>query len=146
MRSTCLPVVVVVVVASLQLQLQLAGHIKVVENFLPNLFWVESIKHIKVAGNKSPFDGDYIYWAKRLAKYSGLPYSTVKLMIVQQFKCTICNSPFLHGERMEIDHIIPKSRGGSDKYDNLQLIHRICHIGKTRDDNSPLDNVPDLEY
>lgn len=41
-------------------------------NFLPRLSWIKSSKHIKILGNKSPFDGDYIYWAKRLAKHSGL--------------------------------------------------------------------------
>ena len=31
------------------------------------------------------------------------------------------------------------------KFENLQLLHRICHVGKTRDDNVPLVNVPDLK-
>lgn len=35
---------------------------------------------------------------------------------------------------MEIDHIIPKSQGGKDKYDNLQLLHCHCHDGKTAKD------------
>lgn len=117
----------------------------IVTNFLPRLFWIKSSKHVKVLGNKSPFDGDYIYWSKRLAKYSGLSNSMTKMLKNQNFKCTICNETFVIGERMEIDHIIPKSRGGIDNYENLQLVHRICHVGKTRDDNLPLINVPDLK-
>jgi RNA-directed DNA polymerase len=69
----------------------------------------------------------------------------VKMMKSQNFKCAICNEFFVLGERLEIDHIIPKSLGGTDKFENLQLLHRICHVGKTRDDNVPLVNVPDLK-
>ena len=117
----------------------------IVFNFLPRLSWIQSSKHVKVISNKSPFDGDYLYWAKRLTKYSGLPYSTIKMLKSQQFKCPICNAYFVQGEIMEIDHIIPKSLGGKDNYGNLQLLHRICHVGKTRDEKLPLVNVPDIE-
>lgn len=116
-----------------------------VNNFLPRLSWVKSSKHIKITGNKSPYDGDYIYWAKRLAKYSGLPTSIVKLMKTQEFKCTYCNQPFTFGDRLEIDHITPKSSGGNDTYLNLQLLHKICHVGKTRDENKPLISVSDFD-
>ena len=37
---------------------------------------------------------------------------------------------------MEIDHIIPKSRGGKKEYKNLQLLHRHCHDDKTARDGS----------
>ncbi|WP_287279083.1 MULTISPECIES: HNH endonuclease [unclassified Okeania] len=37
---------------------------------------------------------------------------------------------------MEIDHIIPKSKGGKETYQNLQLIHAHCHDQKTRTDGS----------
>ncbi len=113
-------------------------------NFLPQISWIESAKHVKVQGEKSPFDGDYIYWAKRLAKYSNLSDSMVGMMNSQNFKCTICNETFVLGERLEIDHIVPKSRGGSYNYSNLQLVHRICQVGKTRDENAPPVSVPDL--
>lgn len=66
-------------------------------------------------------------------------------MKTQEFKCTYCNQPFTYGDRLEIDHIIPKSRGGKDTYSNLQLLHKICHVGKTRDDKKPLISVPDLD-
>jgi RNA-directed DNA polymerase len=115
----------------------------IVTNFLPRLSWVKSCKHVKIRGNKSPYDGDSIYWAKRFAKYSDLPTSMIKLMKTQEFKCTYCNQTFTYGDRFELDHIIPKSRGGKDTYSNLQLLHKICHVGKTRDDNKSLISVPD---
>ena len=37
---------------------------------------------------------------------------------------------------METDHIIPKSRGGKRKYENLQLLHKHCHDTKTATDGS----------
>jgi RNA-directed DNA polymerase len=37
---------------------------------------------------------------------------------------------------MEVDHIIPRSQGGSDRYWNLQLLHRHCHDLKTAKDGS----------
>jgi len=37
---------------------------------------------------------------------------------------------------MELDHIIPKSRGGDEAISNLQVLHRHCHDVKTRTDGS----------
>jgi len=37
----------------------------------------------------------------------------------------------MHGDKMEVDHIIPKGQGGSETRDNLQLLHRHCHDKKT---------------
>jgi RNA-directed DNA polymerase len=35
---------------------------------------------------------------------------------------------------MEVHHIKPKASGGKDTYVNLQLLHKHCHIAKTRID------------
>ncbi len=118
---------------------------KIVENFLPQLFWVQSSKFVKIISNKSPYDGDYLYWSLRLAKYGGLSNSMTKLLKQQDYKCNICKANILLGERLEIDHIQPKSAGGKDNYENLQVVHRICHVSKTRDENLPIINVPDLK-
>jgi RNA-directed DNA polymerase len=37
---------------------------------------------------------------------------------------------------MEVDHRIPKSKGGKDSYDNWDLLHRHCHDIKTATDGS----------
>nr|ACY06058.1 putative reverse-transcriptase protein [Volvox carteri f. nagariensis] len=105
---------------------------KIIKNFLPHLNWIESTKHVKILGDSSPFDGNHVYWTKRIEKYSGYPPSICKLMRKQKYICPMCKTHFQTDDRLEIDHIIPKSEGGSDKYDNLQLLHKICHVTKTR--------------
>ena len=32
---------------------------------------------------------------------------------------------------IETDHIVPRSKGGPDKYSNLQALHKHCHIQKS---------------
>ncbi|WP_445082170.1 HNH endonuclease [Candidatus Marithrix sp. Canyon 246] len=48
--------------------------------------------------------------------------------------CPYCDSPFKNDDIMEVDHVIPKSEGGKDIYQNLQLLHGHCHDNKTLDD------------
>ena len=43
--------------------------------------------------------------------------------------CGICQRPL--GGEVHIDHIIPKSRGGSDDDSNLQLAHAQCNLAKS---------------
>ena len=42
---------------------------------------------------------------------------------------------------MEVDHIQPRALGGKDTYANLQLLHKYCHIQKTRTDNIAIQNA-----
>ena len=44
----------------------------------------------------------------------------------------------LKGDSLEIDHIIPKSEGGTNRRDNLQLVHKHCHHHKTKEDQQTL--------
>jgi RNA-directed DNA polymerase len=87
--------------------------------------------HIKVKGNKSPYDGDWLYWATRMATHPQVGTRTGKLLKKQQGKCNWCNLHFASEDQLETDHILPLSKGGKDKLDNLQLLHRHCHHQKT---------------
>jgi RNA-directed DNA polymerase len=94
------------------------------------------VKHIKIREDKSPFDGDEEYWKTR---YSKDPYKTEKvkyLLNKQEEKCNHCKINFHEGERVEIDHIIPLKQGGSNRYSNLQLLHKQCHLKKTASETS----------
>lgn len=107
---------------------------KMKEVFLPRLAWIKSKKWVKVKGVKSPFDGDHTYWAIRMSTYRRLPTRVSKLLKLQRGYCPYCRTQFQFNSVMEVDHITPKALGGKDKYDNLQLLHKHCHIQKTRID------------
>jgi RNA-directed DNA polymerase len=42
---------------------------------------------------------------------------------------------------IEVDHIPPRSKGGSDRYKNLQALHKHCQIQKSRFENSVSINL-----
>jgi RNA-directed DNA polymerase len=94
------------------------------------------VRHIKVQGEKSPFDGNLSYWGSRLGKHPELPVRVSKLMKIQKGKCVHCGLNFREGDSWEVDHIIPRSKGGKDTYENCQLLHRHCHDVKTSMDGS----------
>lgn len=104
------------------------------EIWLPRLSWMKSKKWVKVKGTKSPFDGDHVYWAVRMASYNRLPTRVTKLLKLQKGTCPYCHTAFQIESVMEVDHIQPKALGGKDTYNNLQLLHRHCHVMKTRSD------------
>ena len=101
---------------------------------IPKLAWVSSKKFVKVQGTSSVYDGNAMYWSLRNPRYSLFSYRKTKLLRMQRGMCAMCKKAFVNGDVMEIDHIIPKSKGGPDKYLNLQLLHRHCHISKTQKD------------
>ncbi|MEQ8463441.1 group II intron reverse transcriptase/maturase [Coleofasciculus sp. E1-EBD-02] len=94
------------------------------------------IRYVKVQGDKSPYDGNLIYWSSRMGKHPEMPKRTASLLKKQKGKCTQCELFFKDGDLLEIDHIIPKLQGGKDSYQNWQLLHRHCHDEKTRKDRN----------
>jgi RNA-directed DNA polymerase len=112
-------------------------HGKVVQNFLPHMVWVPSEKFVKVKGRESPYSRNS-YWILRSSKYTKwLPTRVGNLFRKQKGKCPYCGEMFDYFKDMqnwEVDHIIPKSQGGLDQYNNLQLLHKVCHVKKTNDD------------
>jgi len=94
------------------------------------------VRHVKVKGSSSLYDGNLVYWSKRMGKNPEMPNRVSSLLKKQKGKCTHCELFFKQGDVMEVDHIIPKSQGGKDSYDNWQLLHRHCHDTKTALDGS----------
>ena len=93
-------------------------------------------RHIKVKGKVSPYDGNLVYWSSRMGKNPIMPHRKAKLLKIQKGNCNWCNLTFRHDDLLEIDHIIPKSKGGTDYYKNLQVLHRHCHDRKTAIDGT----------
>jgi RNA-directed DNA polymerase len=94
------------------------------------------VRHTKVTGTRSPYDGDWVYWSTRMGRHCEIDNITAKLLKKQKGKCNHCGLNFKQGDLIETDHIIPKSKGGKDKLDNYQLLHRHCHDVKTATDGS----------
>jgi len=95
-----------------------------------------STSYVKVKGDKSPYDGDLVYWSSRMGKHPEMSNREAFLLKEQKGKCTHCGLNFREDDLIEIDHKIPKSLGGKDEWNNLQLLHRHCHDVKTASDGS----------
>jgi len=79
--------------------------------------------HINVTGDKSPFDGDLSYWAKRENKnYSGIHASLLKQ---QNHQCKACGLTFFSGDKVELHHA--NGNHGNWNKSNLHMLHRHCH-------------------
>ncbi len=94
------------------------------------------VRHVKVKGESSPYDGNLVYWSKRKGENPEMPSKVSNILKRQKGKCTHCGLYFREDDVMEVDHRIPKSLGGKDSNDNWQLLHRHCHDIKTAFDGS----------
>ncbi len=93
-------------------------------------------RHVKVKGESSPYDGNLVYWSTRMGNNPEMPIRVSKLLRKQKGRCTHCGLFFREDDVMEVDHRIPKSKGGKDSYENWDLLHRHCHDTKTASDGS----------
>ena len=63
----------------------------------------------------------------------------LRLWEAQSGRCALCSRPMLRNrfeapharvwakQRATVDHIVPRSRGGTDAHDNVQLAHARCN-------------------
>lgn len=83
------------------------------------------VRHVKVRGDKSPYDGDWVYWGARLGRDSTKPRRVIRLLKQQQGRCGRCGLPLTTEDVMETHH-----RDGdrqNNRYTNLALLHAHCH-------------------
>jgi RNA-directed DNA polymerase len=91
------------------------------------------VRHTKVKGVASPYNGNTKYWATRMGRHPELSDSVSRLLKKQKGRCAMCNLTFREDSIIEKDHIIPRALGG--KYaDNIQLLHVHCHDEKSKAD------------
>jgi len=85
----------------------------------------------KVTGKNSPYDPTLRQdWLERKKHQVGREtYAKQRLMLHQRqgYRCALCTIPFVPGEDIETDHIIPTKQGGSDDISNKRLVHPWCH-------------------
>jgi RNA-directed DNA polymerase len=83
------------------------------------------LRYTKVKGNSSPFDGNWVYWSSRLAKYPSISKDAAFLLRRQKGKCNHCGLNFKMGDVMEIHHI--DGNHSNSKNSNLAMLHGHCH-------------------
>jgi len=80
-------------------------------------------KHINVKGEKSPYDGDIVYWSERESKlYDGM---TSKAIQRQNHSCKACGLKFANDEKVHLHHVDGNHQNWRLK--NLVAIHESCH-------------------
>ncbi len=95
---------------------------KLLEKAFPSVPYSEN-KHIKVKGDKSPFDGDIIYWSERNSKlYDGTTSQASKR---QDHTCGYCGLKMLSDEKVHLHHV--DGNHNNWKRNNLLAIHESCH-------------------
>jgi len=59
--------------------------------------------------------------------------ASVRYKILQKnnHKCQSCGAGVEDGAKLEIDHIKPVSKGGTNEPENLQVLCKTCNIGKS---------------
>ncbi|MEC4815130.1 MAG: reverse transcriptase domain-containing protein [Scytonema sp. PMC 1069.18] len=92
------------------------------------------VRHIKVKGDASPYNGDLVYWSTRMGTNPEMPKRVATLLKKQKGKCAHCGLYFRTEDLLEVDHIIPRNKGGKDEYKNLQVLHKHCHDTKIAKD------------
>jgi RNA-directed DNA polymerase len=80
-------------------------------------------KHINVKGEKSPYDGDMVYWSERNSKL--YDSNTSKALKRQSHSCQSCGLKFLGDERIHLHHVDRNHQNW--KQGNLVAIHESCH-------------------
>jgi len=88
------------------------------------------VRHSKVSGRASPYNGDWIYWVLRGRDISDRRVSLQRTVLNQKGRCNICKLYFTSFDLIEVDHIIPTKLGGKSTYINLQAVHKHCHDSK----------------
>ncbi len=92
---------------------------------------VPSLWYAKVAGHRSPYDGDWVYWSTRRGRYPTVGPRLATLLKRQGGRCAYCGLFFQHDDQLEVDHISGHRR--DSRYSNLQALHGHCHDAKTRE-------------
>jgi RNA-directed DNA polymerase len=92
------------------------------EKAFPKVSYNEN-KFVKVKGNKSPYDGDLVYWSERNSKlYGGI---TAKILKKQRHSCARCGMKLLSDGRVQLHHVDGNHQNW--RQTNLQVLHESCH-------------------
>jgi 5-methylcytosine-specific restriction endonuclease McrA len=74
--------------------------------------------------------GSRIRYGLNIADRRHLQYIRQRLIAEHGMVCVLCGKPIESENELTIDHIIPRSLGGSTTYGNCQLSHKLCNLRK----------------
>ena len=95
---------------------------QLLDKAFPSVSYSEN-KFVNVKGDKSPYDGDLIYWSKRNSKlYDGTTFMVLKR---QNHSCANCGLKITSDERVHLHHL--DGNHNNWKRQNLVAIHESCH-------------------
>lgn len=69
-------------------------------------------------------------WRRKNERAKVTPSLRYDVMKRDGFRCCLCGRSANNGIELEVDHIVPVSKGGSTTYSNLQTLCRECNRGK----------------
>lgn len=113
------------------------------------LMWLCSIpikRHAKIKATVNPYDRKFErYFEKReLQKWLnniGRRQRLKNLFKRQKGKCPHCNQRITENTKWEVHHKVFKTNGGSDRLDNLEILHLNCHKQKHYQKESKVKQV-----
>jgi RNA-directed DNA polymerase len=82
-------------------------------------------RFVKVQGDRSPFDGDWVYWSTRLGRDPSKPRRVTRLLKRQRGCCALCELRFTTEDVIEVHH--HDENHNNNGFDNLRLMHGHCH-------------------
>ncbi len=93
---------------------------------------VRIVRHVKIRGNANPYDpGWELYFEERLSrKMQSNLEGRARIGYLwkrQQGRCPMCGQLLQEDEEKQVHHRVMRCRGGSDRLDNLELLHANCH-------------------
>lgn len=98
---------------------------KHIRKAMPTLSW-KTGGHQNVRDNKSPYDGDWLYWSRRQqAKYDG---KRARLLKLQNGKCSTCRHYFMDADEIHLHHV--NGNHSDNRTSNLVMMHRSCHMNE----------------
>ena len=81
-------------------------------------------RHICIREGKSPYDGEWLYWSKRLGQYPDVPKSVAIRLKSQQGICAQCGLHFTPDAAMGLVHLNGNLRDFGMR--NVALVHHRC--------------------
>lgn len=81
---------------------------------------IPSKRHIAVKGNKSPYDGDAIYWSTRMGRHPEMPRSLARLLKMQNGYCPKCGRFFKPGDVFKVVKLT------DEQSFQVKLVHENC--------------------